>query len=255
MNRLRRYLAVAAIACAAIAPACLAQSEVNGPTALIFTYKAKPDMRVKLRSVMATDGVAQLEKWKKEGVLSSYNALFTAYAGNDTPDMFLVVKFAHFTDLARWQKLEQTNPGGLPEKALSLASVESSATTDIVKFDSAAATTKDSQFLIVEYDVLSDMPKYVSYVKGYVIPQFDHWMKAGTLSGYSSFVNQNPAGAPWGSFIVLEYKNLETLSSREIVKAKARAELAVSDPVWKKWSDDKSAIRKEKIGIPVLSLN
>jgi hypothetical protein len=75
------------------------------------------------------------------------------------------------------------------------------------------------------------------------------------LASFSCFVNQNPAGAPWSSFIVLEYKDLKSLAARELVKTKTREQLAVTDPIWKKWSDDKSAIRKEKTAIPVLSLN
>jgi hypothetical protein len=68
-------------------------------------------------------------------------------------------------------------------------------------------------------------------------------------------VNQNPAGAPWSSFIVLEYKDLLALAAREVIKDKARAELAVSNAEWKKWSDDKTAMRKEKAAIPVRALN
>lgn len=236
------------------ASVAFAQAEVSDPTALIISYRSKPDYRAKFRNTMATDGIAQLEKWKKNGVFTSYTALFTTYAAETTPDMFLIVRFKHFTDLGRWQKIEQTNPGGLPEKAQVMATVETSATADIVKEKTAAPTTQDSQFFILEYDVLTDMPKYVSYVDGYVAPQFDAWMKSGILVSYSSFSNQNPAGAPWSSFILLEYKNLDALASRESIKNKSRAELAVSDPVWKKWSDDKTAIRKEKAAIPALSL-
>ena len=47
-------------------------------------------------------------------------------------------------------------------------------------------------------------------------------------------MNQNPAGAPWSSFIVLEYKDLQALAAREVIKDKARAELAVSNAEWKK---------------------
>jgi hypothetical protein len=120
---------------------------------------------------------------------------------------------------------------------------------------SSAPTTKDSQFFVLEYDVTVDMPKYVSYVHGYVAPQFKGWAAAGVLSSYSCFVNQNPAGAPWSSFIILEYKDLKSLAAREAVKTKIRAELATSDATWKKWSDDKTTVRKEKAAIPVLSLN
>jgi hypothetical protein len=92
-------------------------------------------------------------------------------------------------------------------------------------------------------------------VLGYAVPQFDAWEKAGALSSYSSYVNQNPAGAPWSSFIVLEYKDLKSLAAREVIKTQARAELAATTPTWKKWSDDKTAMRTEKAAIPVRALN
>jgi hypothetical protein len=241
--------------CTATAPNVLAQAEVNGPTALIITYRAKPEARVKFRSIMQGEGVAQFEQWKKAGVFASYQALFTAYAGDSVPDMFLVVRFSHFSDLARWQKIEESFPGGLPVDAQSLASADTSSTADIVKERHAAPTTKESQFFVLEYDVLVDMPKYTNYVLGYAVPQFDAWEKTGALSSYASYVNQNPAGAPWSSFIVLEYKDLQALAAREVIKNKARAELAVSNAEWKKWSDDKTAMRKEKAAIPVRALN
>lgn len=203
---------------------------------------------------MATEGIAQLDRWKKKGVLASYNALFTAYAADSAPDMFLVLRFNHFTDLARWQKIEEAYPGGLPEKAQPMASADVSELADIVKEDRTAPTTANSQFFILEYDVLADTPKYTSYVQGYVVPQFDEWMKAGVLASYVTFVNQNPAGAPWSSFILLEYKDLHALAAREAAKNKARADLAASNPAWKRWSDDKTAIRKEIAAIPALSL-
>jgi hypothetical protein len=256
MNSKRTFgllLCVALLVCAGTkAPA---QSEANGPTALVVTYRAKPGLRAKLRSVMASDGIAQFDKWKKDGVFASYQALFTAYASDSVPDMYLIVRFNHFAELGRWQKIEISNPGGLSEKAQELAFVDTSATADVVKANRSAATTKDSQFLVLEYDVAVDTQKYVSYLDGYVVPQFEGWMKAGALSSYATFVNQNPAGAPWASFILLEYRDLDALASRDVIKTTVRAELSASNPAWKKWSDDKTAIRKEKATIPVLSLN
>ena len=112
--------------CMAAAQNVFAQAEVNGPTALITTYRAKPGARVKFRSIMQGEGVDQFERWKKAGVFASYQALFTSYAGDSVPDMFLVVRFNHFSDLARWQKVEETFPGGLPVDAQSLASADTS---------------------------------------------------------------------------------------------------------------------------------
>lgn len=248
-------LAVAGLALAGASSRMFSQEQVNGPTALIITYHALPGERASLRRVMQSDEVAQLEKWKKESVFETFNLLFTTYAADSTPDMFLILRFRHFTDLGRWQKIEETFPGGLVEKAQTIAAADTSGTADVVGEGSSAPTTKASQFFLLEYDVTVDMPKYVSYVQGYVAPQFEGWMKAGVLSSYSCYVNQNPAGAPWSSFILLEYKDLNALAAREIVKNKIRAELAVTNPTWKKWSDDKSAIRKEKAAIPALSLN
>src|SRR5260370_22277864 len=79
--------------CTATTQNALAQAEINGPTALITTYRARPRARVKFRSIMASEGVAQFERWKKAGVFASYQALFTTYAGDNVQDMFLVVRF------------------------------------------------------------------------------------------------------------------------------------------------------------------
>jgi hypothetical protein len=254
--KLRQNIFTAALgAFFVLVPQLKAQEQVDGPTALIITYHAKSGDRSAFRKVMQTEGIAQLNKWQKDGVFSSYNALFTAYAADTVPDMFLVLRFKHFTDLRNWQKIEETYPGGLTEKAQTLGAAETSGTADMVDEGSSAPTTKDSQFFVLEYDVTVDMPKYVSYVHGYVAPQFKGWAAAGVLSSYSCFVNQNPAGAPWSSFIILEYKDLKSLAAREAVKTKIRAELATSDATWKKWSDDKTTVRKEKAAIPVLSLN
>ena len=254
--KLRQNIFTAALgAFFVLVPQLKAQEQVDGPTALIITYHAKSGDRSAFRKVMQTEGIAQLNKWQKDGVFSSYNALFTAYAADTVPDMFLVLRFKHFTDLRNWQKIEETYPGGLTEKAQTLGAAETSGTAEMVDEGSSAPTTKDSQFFVLEYDVTVDMPKYVSYVHGYVAPQFKGWAAAGVLSSYSCFVNQNPAGAPWSSFIILEYKDLKSLAAREAVKTKIRAELATSDATWKKWSDDKTTVRKEKAAIPALSLN
>lgn len=232
----------------------IAQEEIDGPTAVIVTYRAKPGERASFRRIMQNEGVPQFEKWKKDGIFASYNALFTTYAADSVPDMFLILRFNHFTDLGRWQKIEETYPGGLVEKAQTIAAPDTSGTADIIKEEHDRPTTKDSQFFILEYNVSVDMPKYVGYTRGYVVPQFEAWAKAGVLSSYACYTNQNPAGAPWSSFIVLEYKDLKSLAARETIKNKVRAELAASNPTWKKWSEDKTAIRQEKAAIPALSL-
>ncbi len=235
-------------------PRAEAQQDTDGPVALVFTYKAMLGKRAAFRELMATQGIAQFERWKAAGDFDGYQALFSAYAASDTPDLFVVLRFRHFSDLGRWQAIEHTYPGGLIQTAQALASVETSATADIVGENSIHAPTSSSQYVVLEYDVTAPMPKYVSYVQGYVAPQFEGWMKAGILSSYACFTNQNPAGAAWSGFIVLQYKDLASLAARETVKDKTRAMLAATDPVWKGWSEDKSNIRKEKLTVPAVAL-
>lgn len=233
----------------------IAQEKIDGPTALITTFHATRGERTKLREVMQTEGLAQFERWRRNGIFASYQLLFTSYAADNVPDMFLIVRFDHFTDLARWQRIEEKYPGGLPASAQAIASAETTGTADIVRDSSVAPTTGESQFVVLQYDVLVDMPRYVSYVLGYAVPQFDAWEKAGALSSYACYINQNPAGAPWSSFILLEYKDLKALAAREVIKNQARTQLAASNPEWKRWSDDKTALRIEKAAIAVRALN
>lgn len=143
-------IAVALIVCVTTSSA-LAQAEPNGLTALIFSYRAHPGMRAEFRAAMAGDGVAQFETWKRAGIFSSYQAPFTAYADNSAPDLFVILRFDHFTDLERWQQIERTNPGGLTPKTQTLADVDTSGTADIVqKRTSAAAGGKDGQYFILQ---------------------------------------------------------------------------------------------------------
>lgn len=231
-----------------------AQQSADGPMAMALTYKAIPGKRISFRELMATQGIAQFEQWKAAGAFESYQALFSAYAASDSPDLFVVLRFRHFSDLGRWQTIEQRYPGGLIEAAQPLAFVETSATVDIVSEGSVQAPKVSSQYVVLEYDVTAPMPKYVSYVQGYVAPQFEGWMKAGILSSYACFANQNPAGAAWTGLIVLQYKDLAALGAREVVKDKTRAMLATTDPVWKRWSEDKSDLRREKLTVTAVAL-
>ena len=250
------FLLTSALVCIeSAAQEAVAHEATDGPTALVVQYHARPGSRVAFRKAMAGEGVARFNRWKSEGVFQSYNALFTSYAGDSVPDMFLILRFNHFSELAKWQKIEESYPGGLDEKAQALASADYTATTVTIQELPGSGPTKDSQYFIVEYSVTTDPAKYSSYVKGYVVPQFTAWNKAGALASYNCYLNQNPAGAPWGSLFILQYTDLKALAAREEIKAKARVELAQSDPVWKKWSEDKSSLRVEKAGIPVRSLN
>src|SRR5580692_9833882 len=85
--RLRVFVAVIGFVFLGMYSKVLAQDQGDGPTALIITYHARPGARASFRKTMQSEGVAQLESWKKEGVFATYNALFTTYAADSVPDM------------------------------------------------------------------------------------------------------------------------------------------------------------------------
>jgi hypothetical protein len=221
--------------------------EANGPTSLIIMYKAKPESRAAFRAYMVEHGAQQFAQWEKDGVYRRAQLLFSGYAGSSAEDLIVILDFAHYTDLARWKDIERLLPGGLPAEALALGAPDGSALADPLAH--GEATQRDASkatYLIAFYDVLTDSSRYQKYVAEYTVPQMKGWLEAGILAAYSMYVNQNPAGAPWGSMLVLEYKDQSGLAQREMVKDKVRKQLAARDPVWKAWSADKGAVRKEK---------
>lgn len=253
----RQFTSLLVPVCASICSRIYPQSEgPDAPTALIITYRAKPGERLHFLSVMRSEGIVQFEKWKKDQIYAGYQLLTPAYAaaGANTPDLYAILHFSHFTDLARWQKIERTLPGGLPASAQTIAWADASGSADLIKEASAGPATEDSQFFVLTYNVLIPSPAYRKYALGYATPQFDEWMKSGVLNSYSVYINQNPAGAPWNSFILLEYKSIEALGRRELIKDQARDQLAATNPEWKRWSEDKTRIRNEQSAVPVLPL-
>jgi hypothetical protein len=224
-----------------------AQEVADGPTSLIITYKAKPESRAAFRAYMVEHVAQQFVQWEKDGIYRHAQLLFSGYAGGSAEDLIVILDFAHYTDLARWKDIERRLPGGLPAEALALGAPDGSALADPLAH--GEATQRDvgkATYLITFYDVVTDRSRYQKYIAEYTVPQMKGWLEAGILAAYSMYVNQNPAGAPWNSMLVLEYRDQSGLAQREMVKDRVRKQLSASDAVWKAWSTDKDAVRKEK---------
>jgi len=220
------------------------QEQPNGPTSLVISYRAKPELRAKFLEYMETSGVAQFEKWKQAAVYRDYQILYSAYAAGSAWDLAVILNFDHYSDTERWQEIEKHWPGGLSPEALAMAAPQSSTLADLVAHADGKRDTSKAVYMLLRYEVLVDAGRYLKYVDGYVAPQFKGWLREGALTGYWIYVPQNPGG-PWSAFMVLEYADSQALGRREVVKNKVRAELAAGDPVWKAFSDDKTAVRKE----------
>src|SRR5436190_13521923 len=104
----------------------------EGPTHLVLTYSCTPQNRVAFREFMATKGVDQFEKWKKEGVVKNYLILFSTFVNEQLFDMWVILNFDKFADVANWQKVERDFPGGLSAEGLALATPRTCVYSDLV---------------------------------------------------------------------------------------------------------------------------
>ena len=221
-------------------------ADADGPVSLVITYRARPETRVAFRAWLETKGAAQFARWRAEGVFAGARILFSTLAAGAPVDAVVILDFTRYTDSAPWLKREREYPGGLSPEALQLAAPASAHFGDMIS--RGAGTGGDparAVYLVAFYEVLSDLPKYRDYVRGYVEPQMRGWIEAGALSGFTMLANQTPLHQPWDALLLLEYTDLPALARRDEVKKEVRARLAATDPAWLEWSKDKGSMRKE----------
>jgi hypothetical protein len=249
------YLPIVLVVCGAMVmmfqgPASLAQESAGdtGPTTLIFTYKSSPSKRIALREYASRTGLKRFQKWKESGLLKDYRILFSRYVDADTWDMMALLSFARYADVGRWKEIERETPAGFTAEGLALTSAINTYPADLVRSDSSAAPTANSVFFIIPYDYTVPQPAYLEYVDGYVVPQMKGWMAEGVLTSYRLYLSRYPNLRPWGSMLVLEYKNEDAFGLREKTTSKVRARLN-DDPAWKALSENKRQVRVEKLAV------
>jgi len=222
----------------------------TGPRQLLITYHCDPANRIAFREHMVKQGAPRFEKWKREGVLQDYKLLFNWFVDADTWDMLAILSFRDYRDIDRWRLIEKSSPGGLSKEALALGLPRITYAMDL--FWQAASRTRHrdpakSVFLVIPYVYYpaSSLDEYSKYVDGYVVPQFDQWIRDDILVSYSIYINRFQTSRPWQAVFVLEYKDTESFGMREKEVDKVKAELA-QDPSWKALGDRKLQIRSEK---------
>jgi hypothetical protein len=241
-TRLIRIGLALALAAGCAMPAMAA--ERSDPTLVIALY-AKPADRAALRGALESGQVARLRRWKAEGVIAGYRLMFTRYADSGVWDAMEQLSFADDAALARWRAIERQSPAGLSAAALAL--VQSIETTPATRVRSdAGGAAADPVVLVIPYQALVPPADYLRYLDGYTVPQFRGWMREGVLQSYDIVTSRYPAGRAWNAMIMLRYRDDAALARRDEVVARVRAQLAL-DPAWKAISDNKKAIRNERV--------
>lgn len=224
------------------APALAA--ERSDPTLVIALY-AKPADRASLRGALETAQAERLRRWKADGVIAGYRLMFTRYPDTGTWDAMEQLTFADDAALARWRVIERQSPAGLTAAALALVQAIETTPATRVRNDAGAAAA-DPAVLVIPYQALVPPGDYLHYLDDYTIPQFRGWMREGVLQSYDIVIGRYPAGRPWNAMIMLRYRDDAALAQRDAVVARVRAQLAL-EPAWKAISDNKKAIRNERL--------
>jgi hypothetical protein len=224
-----------------------ADLRASGPRALIITYHTTPANRVAFRRQLEDSAVRLLRRGKLEGVLQSYHMLYNRYVDSDNWDAMALLTFATESGLERWKEIEREAPAGLSPQALALVTSIDTAPADLMRQDSAPQpqSAQSPVFLVIPYEYLVPLDEYVAYLDGYVVPQMDGWMQEGVLARYGIYLARYPAGRPWQSLLVLEYRSDQALGARDATVAAVRARLK-DNAQWQAISEGKKRVRVEK---------
>ncbi len=239
-----RYAIILFLATLLGSAAAHAQTEPKGVTQMFITYRCDPANRVAFIKGLEGEGIKRFDEWKRTGVIGDYLLLYNNFVDANTWDAMVTVTFNDYAQTEKWRAVDKNNPGGLSAEMLKIASPHTTYLADMLVRKGSAGDQSKSIYVVIPYDY-TDRGTYVNYIRTYGVPQFDGWIREGAITSYSIFLNQHAPGAPWDALLLFEYKGIEGLAMREVIKQKVRAGLA-ADPSWKLLSDTKLDFRVER---------
>lgn len=242
---LLRHMVLLVAALAAAAPASVAaQAElVEGPRTVIVNYRADAAKRAEFRRHMAGPFADRLAALRGEGKLAAYEVYYAWYRQPDVWDAMAVLHFANYADVRQWLAIERSRPGGLDAAGLALGEPVATYSADLSWEKSADDLDVGEVYYVIPYS-FREAGEYREYVAGYVLPQFDGWIREGALSGYQLYMNRYAVGTPWDSLFIQRYRDFHAFGQRQQVLDKVRVGLR-ENPEWIGWHKRKGDIRSE----------
>ena len=98
-------------------PPCAAYQEdprQTGPLTLIIQYKCLPGQRAEFRRRVLATGLHNFDRWQADRLLAGYHLFFSRYVDTNGWDMLALVTFHQYGDVARWRRVEESLPAGVP---------------------------------------------------------------------------------------------------------------------------------------------
>lgn len=245
--RILMPLLAAVALCASVAPVApaAAQEELQqGPKSLVIQYRAELKNRAAFRNYLKNTLTPKLRAMKAKGELADFRIFYSWYRQPAVWDGLVILRFPTFEGVAKWNALERTAPGGLDAAGQALGDPVATYSTDLSWSNNPDNLREGEVYYVIPYEYLTNADEYRAYVKGYVIPQFEGWIKAGGLTGYELYMNRHSVGAPWDSLFIQHYRDMTAFGQRQKLSDATRGPLR-SNPEWKAWSDKKQGIRSE----------
>jgi hypothetical protein len=224
--------------------AALAQIKGQGAISVFITYRFKAENRAAVREAMVTAAAPQFEKWKSEGVFKDYLILFPSYVHmNSAPwEMLVILDFDRYADTDNWKKVERTAPGGLPPKALALASPESTYLSEVLEQNGLhSGEPGKSVYSVSPYKFKTGPAAGKPFVSAYVLPQLAPFVRDKILSGYGLYMNLHDL-SDWSYLLISEYADTAAFGVRN--KAASRTSLT-ENSAWRSLHEMKPEIREE----------
>ncbi|MES2288098.1 MAG: hypothetical protein V4530_00060 [Pseudomonadota bacterium] len=238
------FIAVSASLLVAIATPAIAQEELNdGPKSLVIQYKSSLTNRAAFRTYLSTNMKAKLQAMKARGDISDFRIFYSWYRQPNVWDGMVIVRFPTFEGVTKWNALERATPGGLDAAGQALGDPVVTYNVDLSWSRNPDNLREGEVYYVIPYEY-RDANEYRDYVKGYILPQFDGWMKDGALTGYELYLNRYSTGLPWDALFIQHYRDMASFGQRQKLTEHTRVGLR-QNPEWKAWSDKKQGIRTE----------
>jgi hypothetical protein len=238
----------ALLACAPVhsqVPEPVATLQQDGPKILVIQYRAEAKNRAAFHQYLLKQHAATLRKLRAEHSIADFRILFTWYRQPALWDAMVELRFDTMEQVAAWNRLEQTQPGGLSRTGLELAQPVLTNSADLA-WSGGKPEDKDTDaavYYIIPYEY-RNTAEYVSYAQAYIIPQYEGWLREGALSGYEVLMNRYTVGDPWDVLVVLRYRDINAYGRRQQVLEKVRATLT-DNAEWQDYHKRKTDIRSE----------
>ena len=238
-----RMFAALALILGIVVPASAQDELQDGPKSLVISYRASLTHRAAFRRYLADSLAPRLRAMEARHEISDFRIFYSWYRQPAVWDGLVILRFPTFEAVTRWNAVERTMPGGLDAAGQALGDPMATYSTDLAWSRNPDDLRDGEVFYVIPYEYRNE-GEYRDYVKGYVQPQFDGWIKTGALDGYEIYMNRYGTGSPWDSLFIQHYHDMAAFGQRQRITASVRATLR-SNAEWMAWSEKKAGIRTE----------